>query len=123
MACGLGHTDACSHIPGSVVEKMPPKQRKGNLFFYSLPNRICDGSSGETSRPRVAANIAKYKLFEDPISVEPEAIGADWVNRMGSTHIMVCHQVLVESFNKDGLRPIVTSMWIVQVFCGKPRTS
>ena len=64
-------------------------------------------SSGDLkTSQRVAANIAKYKLFEDPINVEPEAIGADRVNRMGSTpNIMVCHQVLAESFKKDGYDP------------------
>ena len=74
---------------------------KGN-FGFSFSIRICDGFFG---RPQdLAANIAKYKLFEDPTNVELEAICADLLNR-STPNIGVCHQVLAESSKKDGHDP------------------
>ena len=95
-----------------------PMWLKGNLVFF-LPNPyLCSSGDLKTSQ-QVAANIAKYKLFEDLINVEPEAIGADWVNRMGSTpNITVCHQVLPESFKKDGYEPSKPQFGLCRSFAG-----
>ena len=79
-------------------------------------------SSGDLkTSQRVAATIAKYKINDTPIHVDPEEIGADWVNRMGSTpNIAIVHQVLAESFKKDGYDATKPQIGLCRSFGGSP---
>lgn len=52
---------------------------------------------------RVNCMIAKYKVNEEPIHVNPDEVGADWCNRQGQAPtILICHQVIAKSFKTDG---------------------
>ena len=66
---------------------------------------------------KVATTIAKYKLNDRAINIEPEALGADWMNRMGCTpNITICHEVLAPSFAKDGFDPSLPREGICRSF-------
>ena len=68
--------------------------------------RFASMASTSKTSVRVAATIEKYKIHDSPIHIDPEQIGADWTNRMGSTpNIAIVHNVLAESFKKDGYDP------------------
>ncbi|MEC8930567.1 MAG: hypothetical protein VYB08_04070, partial [Candidatus Latescibacterota bacterium] len=70
---------------------------------------------------RVAAIIFKYHIFDDPIHVDSDEIGADWCNRMGSDpNIAICHEVLAPSFKKDGYDPSKPQVGILRAFEGHP---
>ena len=70
---------------------------------------------------RVVATIAKFRMHDEPIHIEPDEIGADWTNRMGSTpNISIVHSVIATSLSKDGYDPSKPQIGLCRSFAGDP---
>lgn len=68
---------------------------------------------------RVAATIAKYRIHDSPIHIQPDEVGADWTNRMGSTpNISIVHSVIAKSLAKDGYDPSKPQIGLCRSFAG-----
>ena len=68
---------------------------------------------------RVVATIAKFRMHDEPIHIEPDEIGADWTNRMGSTpNISIVHSVIATSLSKDGYDPSKPQIGLCRSFGG-----
>jgi len=98
---------------------MPPK----NPTHFGAPD-ITDHQDQfkmlKTSQ-RVAANMVKYGVCDDPIEIEPDCIGADRQNRGGATpNITVCRENIGASFKKDGCDKSKPQIGIVKDYSKHP---